>query len=392
MLFLAPVTPWCRESGSSLIIADQLEGLVRNSQVEILAVFLRHSPCETVTPRPPLLKEATLGVQLLPRWASVIRAVLQGSTPMRMRFDTADIIKRVEAVLKDCDFAPTLVHAEHLPLVDVGAAIARPLGIPMVFRSHNNEAQLLGRRLGLTGSIGRRVLRRLERDEAKAVRRASLTLCISDDDTNALSQWVPDARVATLPCALDFTRYPQPGATLPHVAPMIGFVGGLDWEPNARGLEWFVREAFPFILRRVPSVRLGVLARGASNREWLRAPNIEVLDPASSAIALFSRSWITIAPLLEGGGVRIKIPESLAVGTPVVATNIGAEGHQLAGVYRADTPLDFAQACLEQLESPQSLEARLRLRADVEGKYSTEVVAARLVDSWQHLSGLASRE
>jgi glycosyltransferase involved in cell wall biosynthesis len=109
---------------------------------------------------------------------------------------------------------------------------------------------------------------------------------------------------------------------------------------------------------------------------------VRILPPESSAPALFASSHVSIGPLFQGGGVRIKIPESLAVGCPVVATEIGAEGHDLPGLTRTDDPEAFAVACLDHLRGQRTPEAREELRAAVEARYGAAVVARRLVEFW----------
>jgi glycosyltransferase involved in cell wall biosynthesis len=64
---------------------------------------------------------------------------------------------------------------------------------------------------------------------------------------------------------------------------------------------------------------------------------------------------VSIAPILAGGGTRLKILEAMAAGRPVVATSIGAEGLQAeAGrdLLIADDPYSFANGCLALLRSP----------------------------------------
>jgi glycosyltransferase involved in cell wall biosynthesis len=65
---------------------------------------------------------------------------------------------------------------------------------------------------------------------------------------------------------------------------------------------------------------------------------------------------IEICPVLDGGGTRIKILESLAFAKPIVSTTIGAHGHPLgeeSGILRRDDPESFARACIDLLRDPQ---------------------------------------
>ena len=78
----------------------------------------------------------------------------------------------------------------------------------------------------------------------------------------------------------------------------------------------------------------------------------------------YRRAWLQIVPLRIGGGTRLKIVESLSIGTPVVSTTIGAQGLDLVHgheILLADTVGDFAEQTARLLEDTalrSSIEAR----------------------------------
>jgi polysaccharide biosynthesis protein PslH len=80
----------------------------------------------------------------------------------------------------------------------------------------------------------------------------------------------------------------------------------------------------------------------------------------------YQRAWLQMVPLWIGGGTRLKIAESLAMGTPVVSTTIGAQGldlrHQVH-LLLADTPGDFSKMLAGLLAS-----AALRERLAAAGR------------------------
>lgn len=386
VLFLAPVEPWCRENGSSVIIADLLQGLSTVGGIELLPVFLREPPpgCRA---RPVAgLPSLQLSLHGVPRWVSMVKAIATGSSPMRLRFRNRQVARQVMRTLREQRFSPTLIHVEHLPLVDIGLALGRTFGCPVVYREHNVEAQLLDRRLGYRGRLARLVLHRMARAEAKAIEASQLTLCISDVDLAWVRAHAPRARAELFPCSLQLERYHEFAGHRRSAHPQIAFAGGLDWAPNETGLHWFVERVLPRVTAALPGSRLAVLARGAAQRAWLRShPAIHLLDENSDARALFASSSVSIAPLLQGGGVRIKIPESLALGCPVVATTIGAEGHEFPGLTRTDNAADFADACIRHLHQPASAEARRAMFLAVEARHGTTVLAPRLVELWSSL-------
>jgi glycosyltransferase involved in cell wall biosynthesis len=386
ILYLAPVEPWCRENGSSVITADLLDALARNESIDLLPIFLREPPSgyEKKAPRDDF------GVQLslegLPRWASVARALALQSSPMRVRFANGRAARRVLQEVRARKFTPDIIHVEHLPLVDIGLQLARVYKAPLVYRAHNIEAQLWSRRLGVGGRLGQAIARFLERSEAEGVRACDLTLCISDVDLAWVRQHAPDARAELLPPALLVERYESLGSP-PNPGPQIGFVGGLEWTPNEVGLRWFVDNVLPIVLQRVPTASLAVLARGAAERPWLsQHPAIRILPAEADAPSLFAASHVSLAPLLQGGGVRIKILESLAIGCPVVATNIGGEGLALPGLTKTDDPTAFAEACVQHLAAASDGALRARQREAVNQHHGAMVVAAKLVDNWVRLS------
>jgi polysaccharide biosynthesis protein PslH len=390
VLFLAPVEPWCRENGSSVITADVLEGLARNSSVHLLPVFLRQPPSgyEKKAPVAAFGAGVQLDLQGLPRWASVARALALQSSPMRVRFANGRAARRVLELLKTRGFAPSIVHVEHLPLVDIGRQIAQAFRVPLVYRAHNIEAQLWSRRLGVNGRLGAAIAKYLAKTEAAAVHACNLTLCISDVDLAWVRTHAPRADAEVLPPALLVERYQLTRAEYATADPQIAFVGGLEWTPNEVGLRWFVDHVLPMVLREVPNAKLAVLARGAADRTWLSTnAAVRILPSEAHAPSLFASSKVSLAPLLQGGGVRIKILESLALGCPVVATSIGAEGLEFAALTRTDDPTAFAAACCRHLKEPADGAARARLRAAVNEHHGARVVAQRLIDSWTGLLG-----
>lgn len=87
---------------------------------------------------------------------------------------------------------------------------------------------------------------------------------------------------------------------------------------------------------------------------------------------------MSIVPLRIGGGTRLKIYEAMAARIPVVSTSIGAEGLavQAEHIRLADTPEEFAAACLDLL-------------ADGEGRERMSEAAWNLVSScfsWERVT------
>jgi len=74
-------------------------------------------------------------------------------------------------------------------------------------------------------------------------------------------------------------------------------------------------------------------------------PGVTVTGEVPDVRPYYQKSWVQMVPLRIGGGTRLKIVESLSLGTPVVSTTVGAQGLNLRHgehLLLADTPSDFA--------------------------------------------------
>jgi polysaccharide biosynthesis protein PslH len=106
------------------------------------------------------------------------------------------------------------------------------------------------------------------------------------------------------------------------------FVGQFAFLPNRHGLEWFLRLVWPLVCARHAGARLAIVGH-AANTEVLPfavGPGIELAEDVPSVRPWFEAAAVSVAPLFLGAGTRVKILESIAYGTPVVSTPVGAAG------------------------------------------------------------------
>jgi polysaccharide biosynthesis protein PslH len=223
---------------------------------------------------------------------------------------------------------------------------------------------------------------------------ADLWLVPAEADRAALRELLPPtARVAAVPNGVDVAY----NAFVPaqNAPPQVCYCGALSFEPNRDAALYLCREIWPLVRRRVPEARL--LLTGASDGApaALRAtPGVVLTGYVPDVRAVLASCRATLVPLRLGVGTRLKILEALALGTPVVATPLGAEGiavrdgeHLLLG----ETPEVLAAHVVTLIESHE-LRARLAQagRRLVEQHYSWDVIGAGLItEIEQALAGRA---
>jgi polysaccharide biosynthesis protein PslH len=75
----------------------------------------------------------------------------------------------------------------------------------------------------------------------------------------------------------------------------------------------------------------------------------------SDVRSVLASAAASVAPIRSGGGTRLKIIESMALRTPVVATSKAVEGLDVRDgehVLIADTKVDFARQAISILQNP----------------------------------------
>jgi polysaccharide biosynthesis protein PslH len=277
------------------------------------------------------------------------------SVDMRLQIERLIRRERFDSVV--CDF---LSPAPNIP--DLSEC---------VLFQHNVEAVIWKRRTEHAPDPVRRLYLKAQADrmvryEGEVCRKARKVIAVSETDAALMHEWYGIKQPEAVPTGVDADYFKVRGAPAP-VADLV-FVGALDWAPNIDGIDWFERQVLPLILRRRPGCSVAIVGRNpvrAVQELAARRPGIQVTGTVPDVRPWLWGSKVSVVPLRVGGGTRLKIFEAMAAGVPVVSTTIGAEGLGARDgdtIRIADTPEDFAEACIALLEDTAERE-RLRSRA-----------------------------
>jgi glycosyltransferase involved in cell wall biosynthesis len=164
---------------------------------------------------------------------------------------------------------------------------------------------------------------------------------------------------------------------------VILFFGAINYYPNTDAALDFAERVMPLLRARYPQVQLRIVGPvGKGPVQDLHSDQIQVVGFVDDVHAEIARASVVIAPLRIGGGTRLKILEAMAMGKPVVATHIGAEGIDVRhdhDILLADSPEEQAHAIGRLLES-EELRTRLgrAARETVVASYSWRASARKL--------------
>ena len=185
----------------------------------------------------------------------------------------------------------------------------------VIYYGHDLHFRRLGRESGS-----------MEARERAIWRQADVSLYLSDEEVAIAQQLEPFANIETvLPYAFDRFARPRHAPKCQEIV----FVAGFAHPPNADAASWFVDTILPLIRSEVPGVRLTIVGSNPTGKvRGLAGPGIAVTgDVSESELAgWYTQARVAVVPLRIGAGVKLKVVEALAQGTPLVTTEVGAQG------------------------------------------------------------------
>lgn len=277
-----------------------------------------------------------------------------------------------------------------------------PRGGPaLAIDEHNLEWELLERSAARATSPLRRLQnaresRALRRYELATLGRADLVIVTSERERDALAALLPGRRICVVSNGVDIERF-SPADPQAEIAGRVVFTGTMDYHPNEQAARYFAEQCWPLVRAARPDASWAIV--GANPPASVRrladdTAGITVTGSVPDTRTYIAQAQVTIAPLLVGGGTRLKILEALAMGKAMVATSLGAEGLHLTPdehLLIADQPAAFAEAVVRALDDA-ALRARLGAagREAVVGGYSWESSARALQQALGTLEALAT--
>jgi sugar transferase (PEP-CTERM/EpsH1 system associated) len=325
-----------------------------------------------------------------PKWKSIlqcVKAIFTGKSFQMAYFSSGLMSKAIRKFFKE--FSPEVAHIQHLRMSQYAPLIPCPkiLDLPDAYSLYWQRRKQVHRKWynQLFDAIeSARVIR-----AEKVLLKFDLNLVCSVEDRDFLIKRHKTDKVKLLRNGVDLDLFFYRGHDYEKNSTML-FTGNMDYAPNIDAVRYFVVNLFPSILSLMPEVKLYIVGqRPVKEVLELQSSNVIVTGFVEDIAYEYEKAAVVIAPLRFGAGTQNKVLEAMAMGVPVVCTEVGFKGLEIESGMGCVLSKDDNQFIANTL----SLLKNANLRQDIgqlglsvaRSKFSWDGIALQLMDYFEEM-------
>ena len=360
ILLLTQVLPYPPDSGPKVKTWNVIKYLTQNHDLTLVSFVRGDKSAEIDTLKKYCCDVFTVEMRrgLFQDAVAMMRSFVTGKPWMILRDGRSEMKQLLSRIASENQY--DIVHIDQLNMAQYVGCFP---DAGTVLDAHN-ALWLLYKRLSETMKPGIRkwLLSRdwqlLKAYEGDVCRSVDGTLSVSIQDKLTLEEAIGSPwDIIVVPITVDLSEF-SPVNRKPD-ADHITHIGTMYWPPNIDAVQWFIKNIFPLVQKKIPGVIFDVVGSRPppSLVEMGQGlTGIHVAGYVDDPTSYLEGAGVMVVPLRSGGGMRVKILNGLAQGIPIVTTTIGCEGIDVEdGVHLlvADTPEQFAEKTIQVLTNPE---------------------------------------
>jgi glycosyltransferase involved in cell wall biosynthesis len=329
LLFITPELPYPAQSGGKVKSLKLLQSLAEKYQVT-LACPLKLDDAqytEEFYAISPCINHLHQNVSIARTPANLIASYLRGIPLNVHRTYNEQLRINIAAIASEHD----LVFLDHYEVYPYLPTDYRGLA---VYHAHNAYFKMWERYAQLPGNLAMRAAaymesRRVKSYETKVANSTDLSFAAPNDALELAKAGVTKQKLNDTFHLGDDQQLELPELDYARTENKLMYVGFLGWEPNSQGLLWFLEQVWPQLVERQPDLRFDIVGKGADQRlqsEAAKWQGITLKGFVADLQEIYNGSRVSVAPLLFGSGMKVKVLDAMARGMPTVTTSVGAEG------------------------------------------------------------------
>jgi glycosyltransferase involved in cell wall biosynthesis len=160
----------------------------------------------------------------------------------------------------------------------------------------------------------------------RTVRSYAATVCVGEADARWLRRIGGRDTVHVVPNGVDIPLLDS--IALEADVPTLSFTGALDYQPNIEAVLYAANAIWPRIHAALPLARFVIAGRNPASEVSALAghSNIDIAPDVPDMVREIGRSWVSIAPMRSGVGIKNKVLEAWACARPVVLSRLATNG------------------------------------------------------------------
>ena len=215
----------------------------------------------------------------------------------------------------------------------------------------------------------------------------SKVIALSKNDLQVIKAFSPKAVCSLIPTGVDLSHFAFKEKN--GSGKVLIFVGHFPHYPNEEAVVYFCKHIFPLVKKSIPDVVFKIIGSAPTQKvkELNQIGGVELIGEVSDVSLYLQEASVFVCSFMRSAGIKGKILEAMATGTPVVCTARGACGIEAIHgkeILKADNPKDFSRHVINLLND-ESLYKTISYNARklVENKYGWDQISTRLDKLYQ---------
>jgi sugar transferase (PEP-CTERM/EpsH1 system associated) len=396
-LMITNTLPYPPIAGHPIRNINLLRRIAKDHQVWLLVMVTKDEAQAELGPLADFCEEVVLiptdDPGALARPMQALQFLLEGTPPELRLYETKEMIAALRNLMQRVDFdviqfedSYMAHYQEYLPANWQGKKILTFIDIAyrQYDRIYRIEKKML-RKLRLW--VYSRMMYNWEPQYAGYF---DLNVTMSEIDCDLLLSRNNNLNITAVPNGVD-THENQPLPMPIDGSKKLIYVGNMSYRPNVDAVIFFCEEILPLIRAEIPEAELWIVGKSPLPEvEALANDFVHITGRVKDVRPYYEESSVCVIPLRAGGGTRLKILESMALGRPIVSTSIGSEGIAVIdgeNILIGDDPQTFARQTVLLLQDEEKSQAiRNQARQFVVDHYDWDAITARLLDAFEGLN------